>query len=128
MLLTPSATHIIIYIFSFFKYKDIYVYTHTKYIAHISSVLFQMVKISQSQYICSNYFPNNTYVQMVLNELCINYKILNLTTTTLIWSYSTSETRKDNIVYCRMHMMPPIWSVSFRLPCAQDSLISEINM
>ena len=62
-------------------------YILTQNILHISQVFFQMVKISQSQYICSNYFPNNTYVQMVLNELCINYKILNLTTTTLILSY-----------------------------------------
>ena len=46
------------------KYKYIFVYTHRRYIAH-SQLFFEMVKISQSQYICSNFFHIATYTKFI---------------------------------------------------------------
>jgi hypothetical protein len=72
---TPTIIYLFIFIFIFilfFENINIYLYILTQDIFHISQVFFQMVKISQSHYICSNcYHIHIYYIHNILYNTCI---------------------------------------------------------
>jgi hypothetical protein len=76
---TPTIIYLFIFIFIFilfFENINIYLYILTQDIFHISQVFFQMFKISQSQFICSNYFHIHIYYIHISYENVYQYQNL----------------------------------------------------